>query len=43
VKDKNVANEIAYALQVMFHVSCYCFAIVPSSYVALRWLFMAML
>jgi hypothetical protein len=28
---------------VMFHVSCYCFAIVPSSYVALRWLFMAML
>ena len=43
VKDKNVANEITYALQVTFHVSCYCFVIVPSSYVAVRWFFLAML
>ena len=39
MKDKNVANEITYALQVTFHVSCYCFVIVPSSYVAVRWFF----
>lgn len=37
VKDKNVANEIAYALQVTFHFPCYFFC-----YVAVRWLFVAM-
>lgn len=36
VKDKNVANEITYALQVTFHVSYCCFIIVSSSYVAVR-------
>jgi len=27
VKDKNIANEITYALQVTYHVSCYCLSL----------------
>ena len=27
MKDKNIANEITYALQVTYHVSCYCLSL----------------